>query len=93
MLFRSQALLTPGEAVIGPKLAKKIGYAKLNRMNQADKNGIGKYASGGDGRSRTAVQNLFRLPSSNTVIISDNRLPVKQFSNICRYNYLTQEDI
>jgi TP901 family phage tail tape measure protein len=41
------ALLTPGEAVIGPKLAKKIGYAKLNRMNKADQNGMGRYASGG----------------------------------------------
>lgn len=37
------ALLTPGEAVIGPKLAKKIGYGKLNRMNKADR-----YANGGD---------------------------------------------
>lgn len=37
------ALLTPGEAVIGPKLAKKIGYSKLNRMNHADK-----YAAGGE---------------------------------------------
>jgi hypothetical protein len=36
------ALLTPGEAVIGPKLAKSIGYAKLNKMNYADR-----YASGG----------------------------------------------
>ena len=41
------AVLTPGEAVIGPKLAKQIGYGKLARMNQADKNGMGKYASGG----------------------------------------------
>jgi hypothetical protein len=36
------ALLTPGEAVIGPELAQKIGYGKLRRMNRADK-----YASGG----------------------------------------------
>lgn len=43
-----QALLTPGEAVIGPKLAKKIGYNQLNKMNHAEKNGIGKYANGGD---------------------------------------------
>lgn len=37
------ALLTPGEAVIGPKLAKKIGYSRLNKMNYADK-----YATGGE---------------------------------------------
>ena len=41
------ALLTPGETVIGPKLAKKIGYSKLNQMNNADRNGISKYAGGG----------------------------------------------
>jgi TP901 family phage tail tape measure protein len=37
-----QALLTPGEAVIDPALAKSVGYAKLNKMNYADK-----YAGGG----------------------------------------------
>jgi hypothetical protein len=37
------ALLTPGEAVIGPKLAKQIGYGNLKKMNHAEK-----YASGGD---------------------------------------------
>jgi TP901 family phage tail tape measure protein len=42
------ALLTPGEAVIPPKMAKRIGYSKLNRMNKADQNGMGRYASGGD---------------------------------------------
>jgi TP901 family phage tail tape measure protein len=42
------ALLTPGEAVIGPKLAKKIGYGKLNQMNHADKKGVSKFASGGN---------------------------------------------
>lgn len=41
------ALLTPGEAVIPPGMAKKIGYGKLSRMNKADSNGMGRYASGG----------------------------------------------
>ena len=36
------ALLTPGEAVIDPSMAKSIGYSKLKKMNYADK-----YASGG----------------------------------------------
>jgi hypothetical protein len=31
------ALLTPGEFVINKKAAQKIGYAKLSRMNQADR--------------------------------------------------------
>jgi hypothetical protein len=42
-----QALLTPGEAVIDPDLAKKIGIAKLDRMNYADKNKTTGFASGG----------------------------------------------
>jgi hypothetical protein len=42
------ALLTPGEAVIGPDTAKSIGYAKLNRMNQADKNNAQGFSGGGD---------------------------------------------
>jgi TP901 family phage tail tape measure protein len=42
------AILTPGEAVIGPDTAKSIGYAKLNRMNYADKNGMKGFSGGGD---------------------------------------------
>jgi hypothetical protein len=42
------ALLTPGEAVIGPATAQKIGYSTLHKMNHADKNGMAKYAGGGD---------------------------------------------
>jgi TP901 family phage tail tape measure protein len=42
------ALLTPGEAVIGPDTARSIGYAKLNRMNQADKNSAQAFSGGGD---------------------------------------------
>jgi hypothetical protein len=61
------ALLTPGEAVIPPKMAKKIGYAKLNRMNKADRNGMGRYASGGGvgivpGSAIVIHSDLFRYP-------------------------------
>lgn len=51
------ALLTPGEFVINKKAAQKIGYAKLNKMNKADKiqgfnkggsvGGIQRFATGG----------------------------------------------
>lgn len=51
------ALLTPGEFVINKKAAKTIGYAKLHRMNQADKiqgynkggavGGVQRFAAGG----------------------------------------------
>ena len=42
-----QALLTPGEAVIDPGLAKKIGKSKLDQMNYADKNKTRGYSKGG----------------------------------------------
>jgi hypothetical protein len=46
------ALLTPGEFVINRKAAEKIGYGKLESMNQ---NGVAKFASGGTvGRRRLA---------------------------------------
>jgi hypothetical protein len=41
------AMVSNGEAYVPPQLAKKIGYDKLNRMNKADKNGMGRYAGGG----------------------------------------------
>jgi len=41
------AMVSNGEAYVPPNIAKKIGYAKLDKMNQADKNGMGKYSSGG----------------------------------------------
>jgi len=41
------ALVSNGEAYIPPKIAKKIGYSNLNRMNQADRNGMSKFSSGG----------------------------------------------
>ena len=41
------AMVSNGEAFVPPKLAKKIGYAKLDKMNQADRNGMRGFASGG----------------------------------------------
>jgi TP901 family phage tail tape measure protein len=41
------AMVSSGEAYVSPKLAKKIGYAKLDKMNQADRNGMKGFAGGG----------------------------------------------
>jgi hypothetical protein len=41
------AMVSNGEAFVPPKLAKRIGYAKLDRMNQADRNGMRGFAGGG----------------------------------------------
>ena len=41
------ALVSNGEAYVPPKLAKKIGYHNLRQMNQADRNGMGKFSEGG----------------------------------------------
>lgn len=41
------AMVSNQEGFVPPKLAKRIGYAKLNRMNQADKNGMTGFAEGG----------------------------------------------
>jgi len=41
------AMVSNGEAYIPPQLAKRIGYAKLDRMNQSDRNGMKGFASGG----------------------------------------------
>lgn len=41
------AMVSNGEAFVPPNVAKRIGYGKLAKMNQADKNGIGKFAGGG----------------------------------------------
>lgn len=43
------ALVSNGEAFVPPSLAKKIGYSTLDRMNQADKNGMAGFASGSMG--------------------------------------------
>ena len=41
------AMVSNGEAFVPPKLAKKIGYTKLDKMNQADRNGMKGFAGGG----------------------------------------------
>ena len=41
------AMVSSGEAFVPPKLAKKIGYGKLNKMNQADRNGAQGFSGGG----------------------------------------------
>lgn len=62
------ALLTPGEFVINKKAAQKIGSAKLNRLNKADKlqgfnkggsvGGIQRFASGGFAESQEFARAL-----------------------------------
>jgi TP901 family phage tail tape measure protein len=42
-----QAMVSNGEAYIPPETAKAIGYGTLNRMNQADRNGMSSFSSGG----------------------------------------------
>ncbi|NCA30620.1 MAG: hypothetical protein EBS93_07880 [Chitinophagia bacterium] len=51
------AMVSNGEAFIPPAQAKKIGYAKLNKMNQADRNGMSGFAVGGG---------IFKGPGSGT---------------------------
>ena len=41
------AMVSNGEAYVPPAMAKKIGYGKLHKMNQADRNGMNSFASGG----------------------------------------------
>ena len=41
------ALVSNGEAYVPPTVAKRIGYGNLKRMNQADRNGMGRFSSGG----------------------------------------------
>jgi hypothetical protein len=41
------AMVSNGEAFVPPDTAKKIGYAKLEKMNQADRNGMTNFAGGG----------------------------------------------
>jgi endonuclease YncB( thermonuclease family) len=65
------ALVSNGEAYVPPKLAKKIGYGKLNRMNQADRNGMGRFADGGI--------SVFKGPGSGTSDSIPTSLPVGSF--------------
>jgi len=53
------AMVSNGEGFVPPTVAKKIGYAKLDRINQADRNGMRGF-SGGGGIS------VFKGPGSGT---------------------------
>ena len=52
------AMVSSGEAYVPPDLAKSIGYGTLNRMNQADRNGMTGFSGGG--------VSVFRGPGSGT---------------------------
>jgi hypothetical protein len=65
------ALVSNGEAYVPPDLAKKIGYNNLNKMNQADKNGMGRFSRGGI--------SIFRGPGSGTSDSIPTNLPVGSF--------------
>lgn len=42
-----QAMVSNGEAYVPPEQARQIGYDKLKQMNQADRNGMSSFSSGG----------------------------------------------
>jgi hypothetical protein len=65
------ALVSNGEAYVPPKMAKKIGYGTLNRMNQADRNGMGRFAQGGI--------SVFQGPGTGTSDSIPANLPVGSF--------------
>jgi hypothetical protein len=65
------ALVSNGEAYIPPKTAKRIGYGNLNRMNQADRNGMSKFSSGGI--------SVFKGPGTGTSDSIPANLPVGSF--------------
>lgn len=65
------ALVSNGEAFVPPKLARSIGYGTLNRMNQADRNGMGKFSSGGI--------SIFKGPGTGTSDSIRTNLPVGSF--------------
>jgi hypothetical protein len=65
------ALVSNGEAYVPPKLAKRIGYGTLGRMNQADKNGMGRFSDGGI--------SVFKGPGSGTSDSIPTSLPVGSF--------------
>ena len=61
------ARVSNGEAFVAPKLAKKIGYGKLNKLNQADRNGMS-FSGGGI--------SIFKGPGSGTSDSISTSLPV-----------------
>lgn len=62
------ARVSNGEAFVSPKLAKKIGYARLDKLNHADKNGASGFSNGG--------VSVFRGPGSGTSDSISTSLPV-----------------
>ena len=65
------ALVSNGEAYVPPKTAKRIGYGNLKRMNQADRNGMGRFSSGGI--------SVFKGPGTGTSDSIPANLPVGSF--------------
>lgn len=65
------ALVSNGEAYVPPKVAKRIGYGTLNRMNQADRNGMGRFSEGGI--------SVFKGPGTGTSDSIPANLPVGSF--------------
>jgi hypothetical protein len=65
------ALVSNGEAYVPPKLAKQIGYGRLNRMNQADRNSMGRFSGGGI--------SVFKGPGTGTSDSIPANLPVGSF--------------
>jgi len=65
------ALVSNGEAYVPPKTAQRIGYGTLNRMNQADRNGMGRFSEGGI--------SVFKGPGSGTSDSIPTNLPVGSF--------------
>lgn len=65
------ALVSNGEAYVPPKVAKRIGYSTLNKMNQADKNGMGRFSDGGI--------SVFKGPGTGTSDSIPTSLPVGSF--------------
>jgi hypothetical protein len=61
------ARVSNGEAYVPPKTAQRIGYGTLNRMNQADRNGMGRFRDGGI--------SVFKGPGSGTSDSIKTNLP------------------
>jgi TP901 family phage tail tape measure protein len=65
------ALVSNGEAYVPPTVAKRIGYSTLNRMNQADRNGMSRFSDGGI--------SVFKGPGTGTSDSIPVTLPVGSF--------------
>jgi TP901 family phage tail tape measure protein len=68
------ALVSNGEAYVPPETAQRIGYGTLNRMNQADRNGMGRFSRG----SMDGV-GVFRGPGTGTSDSIRTNLPVGSY--------------